>query len=43
MEEGSEGDISTALKDVDASKAAQLLRPLHDKPLFPVTNGPGNR
>ncbi|KAF2812279.1 uncharacterized protein BDZ99DRAFT_518138 [Mytilinidion resinicola] len=34
-------DISTALKDVNTSKAAQLLRPLQSKQIFPITNGPG--
>ena len=36
-------NISTALKDVNSSKAAQLLRPLRDRPVFPITNGPGKR
>ncbi|KAF1996938.1 hypothetical protein P154DRAFT_607356 [Amniculicola lignicola CBS 123094] len=34
-------DISTALRDVNTSRAAQLLRPLQSKHIFPVTNGPG--
>jgi hypothetical protein len=29
-------DISTALRDVSTSRAAQLLRPLQKKPIFPV-------
>lgn len=44
------GDISrlfrnlcTAVKDVNASKAAQLLKPLQNKSIFPITNGPGKR
>ena len=36
-------DISTALKDVNTSEAAQLLRPLQNKSLFPITNGLGKR
>ena len=36
-------DISTALKDVNTSKAAQLLRPLQDKSIFPITNGLAKR
>jgi hypothetical protein len=36
-------DVSTALKDVNTSKAAQLLRPLQDKSIFPVTNGLAKR
>jgi hypothetical protein len=36
-------DVSTALKDVNTSKAAQLLRPLRDKPVFPITNGLAER
>lgn len=32
-------DLSKALKDIAATKASQLLRPLHDKPIFPVTDG----
>ena len=35
--------ISTALKDVNTNKAAQLLRPLQKKSVFPVSNGPGKR
>jgi len=34
-------DLSKALKDINATKAAQLLRPLHDRPIFPVTDGLG--
>jgi hypothetical protein len=29
-------DLSAALKDVSAIKAAQLLRPIHDKQVFPI-------
>ena len=36
-------DISTALRDVTTSKAAQLLRPLQKRSVFPITNGPGKR
>lgn len=36
-------DIGTALKDVNTSKAAQLLRPLQKRSVFPITNGPGSR
>jgi len=38
-------NLSTALEDVSATKAAQLLRPLQDlqKGIFPVTHGPGTR
>ena len=32
-------NIRTALKDVNFSKAAQLLRPLQNKSVFPITNG----
>jgi hypothetical protein len=32
-------DVSTALKDVNTSKAAQLLRPLQSKSIFPIING----
>ncbi|KAL9597097.1 MAG: hypothetical protein Q9219_005380 [cf. Caloplaca sp. 3 TL-2023] len=35
------GKVSQALKNVNTSKAAQLLRPLQDQPIFPVTNGLG--
>lgn len=34
-------NINKELKDVNASKAAQLLKPLQDKSIFPITNGPG--
>lgn len=34
--------ISKALKDVNTSQAAVLLRPLHKLSIFPITNGPGN-
>lgn len=34
-------NISTALKDVNTSKAAQLLRPLQKRSVFPITNGLG--
>jgi hypothetical protein len=34
-------NVSTALKDVNTSKAAQLLRPLQNKSIFPITNGLG--
>lgn len=36
-------DISTALKDVNTSKVAQLLRALQNRSVFPITNGPGKR
>lgn len=36
-------DISTALKDVNTSKAAQLLRPLQNKSIFPITDGIAKR
>lgn len=36
-------NISTALKDVNTSKAAQLLRPLQNTSVFPITNGLGKR
>lgn len=36
-------DVSAALKDVNISKAAQLLRPLQDKSIFPITNGLAKR
>ena len=36
-------DISSALKDVNTSKAAQLLRPLQERPIFPITKAPGKR
>jgi hypothetical protein len=32
-------DVSIALKDVNASNAAQLLRPFQHKSIFPITNG----
>jgi hypothetical protein len=35
-------ELTAALKDVNATKGAQLLRPLHNKPIFPITNGLGN-
>ena len=35
--------ISTALSDVNTNKAAQLLRPLQSKSVFPVRNGLGKR
>jgi hypothetical protein len=31
------------LKDVNTSKAAQLLRPLQNKAIFPITKSPGKR
>lgn len=34
--------ISKALKDVNTSQAAELLRPLHKLSIFPVTDGPGS-
>ena len=36
-------NVSTELKDVNVSKAAQLLKPLQNKPIFPITNGPSKR
>jgi hypothetical protein len=36
-------DVSTALKDINTSKAAQLIRPLQDKSIFPVINSLGKR
>lgn len=36
-------DVSTALEDVNTSKAAQLLRPLQNKSIFPITNVLGKR
>lgn len=36
-------DVSGALNGVNTSKAAQLLRPLQAKPIFPITNGAGER
>ena len=36
-------DISTALQDVNTSKAAQLLRPLQNRSVFPIINGLGKR
>jgi len=36
-------DVSIALKGVNTSKAAQLLRPLRNESVFPVTNGLGKR
>ena len=36
-------DISIALKDVNTSTAAQLLRPLQEKSIFPITNGLAKR
>lgn len=38
-------DLSTALKEVSATKGAQLLRPLRDKQkkIFPIIHGPGSR
>jgi hypothetical protein len=33
-------DVSAALKDVNTSKAAQLLKPLQSQSVFPITNGP---
>lgn len=36
-------DVSTALKDVNTGKAAQLLRPLQNKSVFPITNGLAKR
>lgn len=36
-------DVSAAVKDINASKAAQLLRPLKEKSIFPITNGLGKR
>ena len=36
-------DVSRALKDVNANKAAQLLRPLQNGSIFPITNGDGKR
>jgi hypothetical protein len=35
-------DVSTALKDVNTSTAALLLKPLQNKSIFPITNGIGN-
>ena len=32
-------NVSTALKDVNTSRAAQLLRPFQNKSIFPITNG----
>ena len=34
-------DVSKALKNVNTSKAAQLLRPLQNGSIFPITNGDG--
>jgi hypothetical protein len=36
-------NVSTALKDVNTSKAAQLLKPLQNGSIFPITNGVGKR
>ncbi|PQE10655.1 heterokaryon incompatibility protein [Rutstroemia sp. NJR-2017a BBW] len=36
-------NVSTALKDVNTSNAAQLLRPLQYKSIFPITNGLAKR
>jgi hypothetical protein len=36
-------NVCTAIKDVNTSKAAQLLKPLQNKSIFPITNGPGKR
>jgi hypothetical protein len=36
-------NVNTELKDVNASKAAQLLKPLQNKSIFPITNGLGKR
>jgi hypothetical protein len=36
-------DVSTALKDVKTSEAAQLLKPLQEKSIFPITNGLAKR
>jgi hypothetical protein len=36
-------NVSTALKDVNTSKAAQLLRPLQNKSVFPIINSLGKR
>ena len=35
-------DVSKALKNVNTSKAAQLLRPLQRRLIFPITTGSGN-
>lgn len=34
-------DISKALKDINASQAAELLRPLRNLSAFPISDGPG--
>lgn len=34
-------DLSTALKDVNTTKAAQLLRPLQNRRIFPIIDRPG--
>ena len=34
-------DVSKALKNVNTSKAAQLLQPLQNGSIFPITNGDG--
>jgi len=36
-------NVSKALKNVNTSKAAYLLRPLQSNAIFPITNGIGNR
>jgi hypothetical protein len=36
-------EVSTALKGVNNNKAAQLLRPLQNECIFPITNGLGKR
>ncbi|KAI3318140.1 hypothetical protein HD806DRAFT_549483 [Xylariaceae sp. AK1471] len=34
-------DLTATIEDVNTTKASQLLRPLHNKPIFPITDGLG--